>query len=449
MNGEPIPARPGNGCKLQFPAESVELPPMLSKLTAGSSRLLACPECGTKAPRTRDPVITCPQCGTKASVAEWSASARDGVLVGRADQPPATTIRRESTPGGTVWHIPARGKFGFFMFFGVLWCLITALVSGGFLFAFLTGGTIEGDLPDWLLIPFFGLFWAIGLGTLYMGVREKCLKHRLTVAAGEFLLRREMFGRHREQRLAVADIRSVEQREFYQKNYEPVHGIEIKAARAKLRFGSTLTPEEKAWLVADLREVIFGPPPPVRRPDAPRESRAAPFSVEIPHARNHLWPLAIILMVIGGSFMVIGLTLLNDPSPQGARDEPVLIAAVSTLFDLLSNGFQALWVCSAAAMAIGGIYLFSRLLRDRHLVKKLEGNATEIALRSYRHGRVWKEEIFPRGEVSDIRASTSGNSNGRPMKRLELIIGNTARPLARWIDGEAADAVVEEVRAGW
>jgi hypothetical protein len=419
---------------------------MFKKSTGRSPRDLACPECGTKPAPTREQVITCDRCGTKASVAEWRSTAQEKGFIGRADQPPVTAIRRERTPGSTVWHIPAGGKFGFFMFFGTFWCLITAFVSGGFLLTFLTGGEIEGDLPEWLLIPFFGIFWAVGLGTLYMGIREKWMKHRVTVGDGELVLRREMFRRHNDKRLAIADIRSVEQKEFYQKNYRPVFGIEIKASRGKLRFGSTLTPEEKAWLVADLREAIFGPQ--AVTPPQPQEQRSEHFSVEIPSARKHLWPLAIILMVIGVSFIFVGLKFLDDRPFRTTTNEPAFFAAISTLFNTLHHGFQGLWVVAATLMALGGLTLTTYLFRERHSVKKLEGNASEIAIRTYRHGRVWKEKTFPRQEVADIRASTSGSSNGKTMKRLELIIGNKAEPLARWIDGDAADAIVHEVRAG-
>ena len=405
---------------------------MFAKLADLSARALTCPGCGEKpASHPRGEVVICGHCGTKASVAEWAASAKENVFVGRADSPPVTNIHRESTPSSTVWNIPANGKLGFFMFFGTFWCLITGLVSGGFLFTVLTGGKIEGDMPQWLLIPFFGIFWIVGLVMLSMGVREKWLRHRLTVAAGELVLRREMFGRHREKTLAVADITSVEQKEFYQKNYQPVHGIEIKASSGKLRFGSTLTPEEKAWLIADLREVVFGSAPSVIQP-ASHERRSGHFSVEIPSARKHLWPLAIMLIVIGGTFIVVGVKLMNDPTSGGRSNGP---------------SFEAVWVSFAAGMVIGGTYLSIRLLRDRHLVKKLEGNDTEIAIRSYRNGRVWNEKIFSRQTVADIRAFVSGNSNGRTMKRLEIIVSDKAEPLARWIDGEAADALVREVRA--
>jgi hypothetical protein len=267
-----------------------------------------------------------------------------------------------------------------------------------------------------------------------------------TVGDGELMLRREMFGRHSDKRLAIADIRSVEQKEFYQKNYQPVFGIEIRASRGKLRFGSTLSPEEKAWLVADLREAIFGPQ--AVTPPQPQEQRSEHFSMEIPSARKHLWPLAIILIVIGAGFIFVRFRFLNDHSPRGSDHEPAIISAISTLFNTLHHGFQGIWLLMASLMALGGLALTTYLFRERHSVKKLEGNASEIAIRTYRHGRVWKEKTFPRQEVTDIRASTSGSSNGKTMKRLELIIGNKAEPLARWIDGEAADAIVAEVRAG-
>jgi hypothetical protein len=48
----------------------------------------------------------------------------------------------------------------------------------------------------------------------------------------------------------------VQKKEFYQKNYRPVYGIEIKASNGKIRFGSALTEEEKSWLCWEIREFI-------------------------------------------------------------------------------------------------------------------------------------------------------------------------------------------------
>ncbi len=411
------------------------------KSTANSGRNFACPNCGASPaakPDRRAQVITCEACDTRASLAEWTQWPAGTQLAGRAGHPPAgTRIRRENAAGGTVWHIPARGKFGFFMFFAMLWCSITAVLSGGFLLAFLTGGKIEGDGPTWLLIPFFGLFWAVGFGMLYAGLREKWLKQRIAVAGGELVLRREMFGRSSEKRLPLGEICSIEQKEFYQKNYQPVFGIEIKSTRSKLRFGSTLEAAEKGWLTADLREAVFGSAPVRDEPAAPFGQRTD-FSVEIPNARKQSLAFAIVLLALGTVFLVV-VTMFFE-GPGGGE------AWADRLFDLADLGFRGIFSLVGVAALIGGAVMLARLLLNRGSVQMLEGNAVEIALRTYRGGRVWKERTFPRGQIGDIRASTSGSSGNRPMKRLELIAGEEVVRLASWIDAEAADAVVAELR---
>ena len=426
---------------------------MFSRLSAKSGRTFVCPECETPLdgkPQRRAQVITCSACGTKASVAEWTQWPAGNERFGRADvPPPETRIRRESSSAGTAWHIPASGKFGFFLFFGTLWTLLTAVVSGGFLFAFLTGGEVKGNMPEWVLIPFFGLFWAIGLTFLYLGVRQKWMTHQLTVGNGELVLRREMFGRSNEKSLAISEIRSIEQKEFYQQNDQSVYGIEIKGARGKLRFGSALEAAEKAWLVADLREVIFGSAKrdPAALVDAPVISAAdEAFSVEIPHSRNHLWPFAIILGVAGAVGFVVSRNLLNNRSESGAKGAPDIVRSFERVFNSLGHSMQVVFFFMAIVMLLGGVGMFVFLIRNRGTVRKLEGNSVEIAIRTYRHNLVWKEKTYPRSQISDIRASESGNSGTTVMKRLELIAGDEVVKVASWVDGNAADSVVAQVR---
>ena len=47
--------------------------------------------------------------------------------------------------------------------------------------------------------------------------------------------------------------------------------------------------------------------------------------------------------------------------------------------------------------------------------RRIEANATEISIRTYRNGLILKEKSFPRREVMDIRASVSGSSNSTNM----------------------------------
>lgn len=416
---------------------------------------LACPSCGVKPPGTlanASEILACSACGTRASANEWAAAGGPGELVGNPDRPPAGTkiTRGIDASGANVWHIPASGKSGGLLLFAVLWCAITALVSGGFLFAFLSGEPTHnkgpGKTPDWVIIPFFSLFWAVGLGMFYAGFRNKLAKHRLTVDAGSVTLRRELFGRVRDKSLPAAGIKQVSQAEFYQKNYQPVYGIEIRGDGGKLRFGSILTAEEKAWLVADIRRAIFGNPAPVAIPPASAVAAQSVFSIVLPNSRKHVWPLAVVLVAMGIAFIFIGIRFIDPHFMARSAEAPVVVDLFDKVFGFLTHGFRSIWIIMSGAMAVAGISLIAWLVKTGGQETRIEGSDSEIALRTYKHDRIIKDRSFPRASVTDIRASVSGSSNNRVMKRLELITGDRAEKLASWIDGARADEIVGEVR---
>lgn len=412
---------------------------------------LACPECGAKpsaAPANVSEILACPACGTRASANEWASAGADRAAAGDPDRPPVGTkiTRGGGAPGVSVWNIPASGKSGGLLFFAIAWCAITALVSGGFFLAFLSGEPVtnkgSGNVPGWVLIPFFGTFWAIGLGMFYGGFRNKFAKHRLTVEAGSITLRRELFGKVRDKSLPTAGIKEVSQAEFYQKNYQPVHGIEIRGEAGKLRFGSILTAEEKAWLVADIRRAILGTPAPVAVPPASAVAAQPVFSVVLPNSRKHVWPLAVIFLAMGTAFIFIGIRFIDPPSAEA----PLEIDAFDKVFGFLTHGFRSVWIIMSGFMAVAGASWIVWLIKTRGQETRIEGSDSEITLRTYRHDRILKDRSFPRASVTDIRASVSGSSNNRVMKRLELIVGDKAENLASWIDGTRADEIVGEVR---
>lgn len=404
---------------------------------------LFCPDCGEKGenlPKSWDELMVCGSCGTRASLMEWAAASGPGAARGRAGEPPAGTKIRVSGDGagGKAWEIPASGRFGFFMVFSLIWLAITALVSGGFLLAFLSGGEIEGDMPGWVMIPFFGVFWAVGLGTLYVGLRNMLARHTITVGGGHITMRREMLGRVSLKSMACAGITTIAEREFYQQNYQPVYGIEIKAADGKIRFGTTLSEEEKAWLVADLREAAL-PKPEQKRNDgaggviggvlAPMKvggaARTEPFSFVIPGTgKQGIW-VGLVFALVGGGFASLAFTVMEKES---------------------WIGFRGIWAVFSSFFALIGLGFFFSNLLNYGKERRIEGNATEVSVRTYRNGLILKDISFPRREVTDIRASLSGSSNSTPMKRLDLIVGDRAEKLASWIDGDEADALVGKVR---
>jgi hypothetical protein len=417
---------------------------------------LSCPECGQKPasrPLRGEGTLLCAACGTRASLAEWAATAAEGGYVGNPDQPPANTriTRHTDAAGNMVWDIPASGKSGGLLFFAIFWCGITGVVTAGIAF----GKSSEdsgGQPPVIFLILFFAIFWAVGLGLLYAALRNMFARTRVTASPDALTLRRELFGRAKEKSVAVAELKSISQVEFYQKNYQPVRGVEIRGTRGKLRFGSILTEEEKAWLVADLRRAAMpaAVPAPTAaarpQPAGPSSTRQAYFSISLPRSTKHLWPLAIMLALIGGVFLFIGIRFLGGDHFTTDQEDPVIIRVVVGFFAALDGIFRFVWLLAATAMLSGGLVLGVRLFRARGTEQRLEGNDSEIAIRTYRLGRVLKERVFPRAEVTDIRSSVSGKSNTTTMKRVELIVGTRAEPLARWIEGEKADALVEGAR---
>jgi hypothetical protein len=116
---------------------------LLEKLAAKAERvamdkafakgLIRCPKCGqkpNKAPADIETLMRCGSCGNEALPAEWQPDLQ-AIPTAHPDEIPAgTRIRREGrAPAECVWHIPASGKFGFFLFFGLFWTAITATVS--------------------------------------------------------------------------------------------------------------------------------------------------------------------------------------------------------------------------------------------------------------------------------------------------------------------------------
>jgi hypothetical protein len=418
---------------------------------------LRCPKCNAKpqaVPSDWNQTITCGKCGTTASPTEWSGSFNSGILEANADEPPqGTKIGREvATSGTTQWKIPASGKSGGLMFFAILWCTITGAVSSAFLFGMLTEKELDDAASDrWWLVLFFALFWAIGIGMFYGALRNKFARHRISIDQSSLTLHRELFGKTTDKSLPLESIKSIAQAEFYQKNYEPVFGIEIRGNRGKLRFGSILSSEEKAWLVADIKRAVFGEPQ--NSPPQPAHSinSAGPgssyFSIVVPQSSKHLWALAIMLMLMGIGFVVVGIIFLgNSGFGSSPKNEPLIFKLIGKFFGVVDHTFRFIWLSMSTAMAGGGIYLTYRLMCGQGKESRIEGNSSEIAIRTYKHTLMIKERVFPRESVTDIRSSVSGSSNGRSMKRVELIVGNKAEKVASWIEGEKADVLLGEVR---
>ena len=412
---------------------------------------LGCPGCASAPsviPAAQDDVIRCEKCGTAASALEWSAGASAQKLIGKADEPPASTkIIREDDSAGTVsWTIPASAKSGGLMFFAAFWCGITGVLTLGAVFARWEGG---GPPPAFPLVLFFALFWTVGIGMAYAACRSKYARHRLAANRDTVTLRRMLFGRTTERSLPTPSVQNIEAVEFYQSNYQPVHGIEIRGSQGKLRFGSMLTEQEKAWLVADLKRVVLGSAPETELAaagrSAPAGRRAEFISVLLPLAPKRWLGPGLTLLVIGIAFILVGIFAIDPQIAERARPSSEG-NAIDLVFGFVFGGFRVMWIGSASLFAVAGVVMLIRYSRTRNQQTRLEGTREEIVLRTTNAGRIFERREFPKGDVLDVRASVVGSSNGKPMKRIELLIGGKAHLLGRWFDGEKADAFVAEAR---
>ena len=146
-------------------------------------------------------------------------------------------------------------------------------------------------------------FPLIGLGLLYAALRLRYTHHFLQLDATHLSLRRTFAGFRKVRQMPREVITSVELRAFYQRNYEPVFGIEVRATTGRFRFGSALSDDDKLWLVHDLRRALglnltqptAPPPSPV---DPAIEESGSSVTLRLPPRKSSLVSGGIFIMVL-------------------------------------------------------------------------------------------------------------------------------------------------------
>jgi len=152
-------------------------------------------------------------------------------------------------PGGL------KGIGCFMTFFTLFWNGVTWTVGFGMLAA-LVGGTGTGPA---LGVGFFGLlfmvpFVLIGLVTGVIALYCVFGETLLAMDRQHFILDRRLFRYKYVLKYPFADITKIELAEAYRQNESPVYGVGIflKSKHMPLAFGSSLSEEEKGWLLGEL-----------------------------------------------------------------------------------------------------------------------------------------------------------------------------------------------------
>lgn len=224
---------------------------------------VVCPRCQTRfAPpppesfkNYNDPMI-CPNCGRQITLQEITGSSEAGAAQlntpTRVPQPMGSEVRVDELQGGMKgFRLPTGKRSCFLLVFTLFWNGIIGFI----IFAATTGlgDNAENPFEDWWGFLFFLPFILVGLALAVLTVKAQFEKVTVLLSPQAIMLERSTLGWNRIHRIETEEIYSVEAKEFYQQNYEPVYGIEIRSNRKKLRFGSSLKEEDKQWLIGEIR----------------------------------------------------------------------------------------------------------------------------------------------------------------------------------------------------
>lgn len=139
--------------------------------------------------------------------------------------------------------------------FGFAWMAIVLPVS----FAFIVGGAEdeEGNTVSLLvLIPFFGIFWAVGIGMIIAWIRMRFTELFLAVERQQFAIQKTLFGRKKLKKIALDEHSRARLVESYQENDVPVYAIQMEGIGETEKFATGLSYEEKRWLASTINRFL-------------------------------------------------------------------------------------------------------------------------------------------------------------------------------------------------
>jgi hypothetical protein len=140
--------------------------------------------------------------------------------------------------------------------FGIAWLGITATVSGGFLFVD-NAEQNGGDGPPLLiLIPFLGIFWAVGIGMIVAWVRMRFTQILLSVERDQFAIQKTLLGRKQLTKIPLDENSHAELVESYSENDQPVYAIQMEGVGETEKFATGLSYEEKRWLARSINQFL-------------------------------------------------------------------------------------------------------------------------------------------------------------------------------------------------
>ncbi|WP_113956307.1 hypothetical protein [Roseimicrobium gellanilyticum] len=343
--------------------------------------------------------VPCPACGDRAPLTSRFMRTEETEEMKFADteefveRPDSTRIVEENTGSGRRWEVPAKGGWNFMLTFALVWLVFTTVVFGG---TFLKAN-------NWLstLAPL--VFPVLGLGFLYIGLRMSLARHTLEVDPVHLVYTRRFLGMTKRRTVRRESIESVQLACIYAQDGEPVYGLEVKSPAGRIRFGSTLAPQEKAWLCQQVREALgfaLGSEAP---PSSKSLSNWRGGSLEMERGpdhglvRSHSRSAGTFVLAGGLFFVSVGLYLLLGAKLEWAPWD------LDFFFYFLFNGLLVLkWFGMVAAILVG-FWLLTFGWISRRTIKMLQADERSLSMIATSGGRMvqhtWNVEDVGRMSV--------------------------------------------------
>lgn len=406
---------------------------------APKAALAGCTGCGKTLPKIQispahlwDTRIDCPHCGRWMSVLELEPSASIPAAPMAASfstngeplpMPVGSRIEVVERAGTRMWRLPAKGGFNFLTVFALFWLAISLMALLFTLFGKSPGGTD--------VILFAGTFVIIGWVILFFGIKLSHTEHWLLLNDEALTHESRLLWRAQRrlfERDGLTDIALVV---AYEENYQPVHSIQITGRCGKSRFGVTLTVEEKAWLLSDLRRALRWKDPTATSATTADEAPlpAETFQaggLQVTSFRDRCEILlsprttAAPWLIVGGFVaLALGFMLLTGP--------PLGQSFASPLGNALHLGFALIWYLPlGVAFASGVLALWTglRLLRLRRQIIASADGLRLLWRRGSQHGEWHWDSAHIRGiEIRNTGRSSSNHSTFRIAVALPEFVG--------------------------
>jgi hypothetical protein len=109
--------------------------------------------------------------------------------------------------------------------------------------------------PWWFIVPVLALFWLVGLVLAWFWVRMRFTRVNVLVQPERVVVEKAFFDRRAMEETGIDAESTVELAEMYRVNEQPVHAIAVSGSDRTIKFGTSLSDQDKRFLVRKIRLV--------------------------------------------------------------------------------------------------------------------------------------------------------------------------------------------------